>query len=76
MTEPNQTPPRPAARHEFALCLVLLWLSGAALRATILAVPPVLPRVTADFGLNAPDVGLLIGLPPLLFALVALPARY
>jgi len=74
MTEPNQTPPRPAARHDFALALVLLWLSGAALWATILAVPPVLPRVTADFGLNATDVGLLIGLPPLLFALVALPS--
>ena len=53
--------------------LLLLWLSGAALRATILALPPVLPQVTADLGLHATDIGLLAGLPPLLFALAAVP---
>ncbi len=53
--------------------LVLLWLSGAALRATILALPPVLPRVTSEFGLTGNDIGLLTGLPPLLFALLAVP---
>ncbi len=53
--------------------LVLLWLSGAALRVTILALPPVLPQVTADLGLQATDIGLLTGLPPLLFALAAVP---
>ncbi len=53
--------------------LVLLWLSGAALRATILALPPVLPRVTNEFGLTGNDIGLLTGLPPLLFALLAVP---
>ena len=52
---------------------MLLWFSGAALRVTILALPPVLPRVTAELGLNATDIGLLTGLPPLLFALAALP---
>jgi CP family cyanate transporter-like MFS transporter len=54
--------------------LVLLWLSGAALRVTILALPPVLPRVTAELGLHAADIGLLTGLPPLLFALAAVPS--
>ncbi|WP_428486163.1 CynX/NimT family MFS transporter [Rhodopila sp.] len=67
-------PPGPAtALRGFALALVLLWLSGAALRVTILAVPPVLPRITAELGLSATDIGLLTGLPSLLFALAAVP---
>ncbi len=74
MTERNRAPARTAARHDFALTLILLWLSGAALRVTILAVSPVLPRVTAELGLSATNIGLLTGLPPLLFALAALPS--
>ena len=62
-----------AATRDFALAVVLLWLSGAALRMTILAVPPVLPRITAELGLTATNVGLLTGLPSLLFALAAVP---
>ena len=61
-------------RRDFALALLLLWLSGAALRETILAVAPVLPRITADFRLSATGIGLLTGLPPLLFALMAVPS--
>ena len=64
---------QPAPARSVVLSLALLWLSGAALRVTILAVPPVLPRITADFSLSATDVGLLTGLPPLLFALAAIP---
>ncbi len=56
-----------------ARSLLLLWLSGTALRATILALPPVLPQVTTEFGLAGDDIGLLTGLPPLLFALLAIP---
>ena len=68
------TPPRiRSARRDLVRVAVLLWLSGAALRVTILAVPPVLPRITAELGLAAPDIALLTGLPPLLFALAALP---
>ena len=63
----------PAWSSEFVLALALLWLSGAALRATILAVPPVLPQIIAEFGLGAGGVGLLTSLPPLLFALAAIP---
>ncbi len=63
----------PVRPGELIRTLVLLWFSGAALRVTILALPPVLPRVTAELGLNATDIGLLTGLPPLLFALAALP---
>jgi len=58
---------------EMVRTLVLLWLSGAALRVTILALPPVLLRVTADLGLDASSIGLLTGLPPLVFALAAVP---
>jgi len=71
--EQNPAPRAVAEQRDFALALLLLWLSGAALRATILAVPPVLPRITAEFGLSATDIGLLTGLPPLLFALAAVP---
>ena len=63
-----------AGRGEFGLALVLLWLSGAALRATILAVAPVLPGITAEFGLSATAIGLLTGLPALLFAVAAVPS--
>ena len=59
---------------EMVRTLTLLWLSGAALRVTILALPPVLPRVTADLGLDASSIGLLTGLPPLLFALASIPS--
>ncbi len=64
--------PRDLARQrDLAVSLVLLWLSGACLRVTILALPPVLPRITAEFSLHATDIGLLAGLPSLLFALTA-----
>jgi MFS transporter, CP family, cyanate transporter len=55
------------------MLLVLLWLSGAALRLTILAVPPVIPLIRSDLGLSATAIGLLSGLPVLLFAVAALP---
>ncbi|MGH7212524.1 MAG: MFS transporter, partial [Acetobacteraceae bacterium] len=71
--EQNQAPGWAAAPRSFAVALVLLWLSGAALRVPILAVPPVLPRITAELGLSATDIGLLTALPPLLFALAAVP---
>lgn len=53
--------------------LVLLWLAGASLRATILALPPVLPQVSQDLGLQGGDIGVLTALPSLLFALAAVP---
>jgi CP family cyanate transporter-like MFS transporter len=54
------------------LPLLLLWLSGIALRLTILAVPPVIPMIRADFALNATQVGLLGSIAPALFACAAL----
>jgi CP family cyanate transporter-like MFS transporter len=53
--------------------LGLLWLSGAALRMTVLAVPPLLPLIHADLDLSETEIGTLAGLPALLFATAAVP---
>jgi len=53
--------------------LVLLWLAGNALRLTILAVPPAIPNIHDDLHLSATEVGILTGLPSMLFALAAVP---
>ena len=48
--------------------LALLWLAGVALRLTILAVPPVIPLIHDDLHLSETQVGILSGLPMVLFA--------
>jgi CP family cyanate transporter-like MFS transporter len=48
--------------------LGLLWLAGVALRLTILAVPPVIPLIHDDLHLSETQVGVLSGLPMVLFA--------
>jgi CP family cyanate transporter-like MFS transporter len=53
--------------------LGLLWLSGAALRMTVLAVPPLLPLIHRDLALSETEIGMLSGLPMLLFAAAAVP---
>lgn len=53
--------------------LVLLWLLGADLRVTILAVPPLLPLIHRDLPLNEKLVAALTGMPVLLFGLAAIP---
>jgi CP family cyanate transporter-like MFS transporter len=53
--------------------LLLLWVAGLAMRVTILAIPPVLPLIHDDLHLTETQVGLLVGLPLLLFALAAVP---
>jgi CP family cyanate transporter-like MFS transporter len=52
---------------------LLLWLVGTALRLTILAVPPVVPLIHDELGLNATQVGILTGLPSMLLAAAAVP---
>jgi MFS transporter, CP family, cyanate transporter len=54
------------------IVLVLLWLVGAALRCSILAVPPVIPVLRIDLGLSGTEIGILTGLPIMLFAVAAL----
>ena len=48
--------------------LLLLWIAGIALRLTILAVPPVIPLIHQDLHLSETQVGILSGLPMVLFA--------
>ena len=43
------------------------------LRLTVLAVPPVIPLLHADLGLSETGIGWLSSLPPLLFAVAAVP---
>jgi CP family cyanate transporter-like MFS transporter len=50
-----------------------MWLAGADLRLTLLAVPPVLPIIHADLHLDEKGVAALSGLPVLLFGLAAVP---
>ncbi len=56
-----------------ATALVLLWLSGACLRLTVLAIPPVVPLLHADLHLSETEIGWLSSLPPMLFAVAAVP---
>ena len=68
--------PPPAARAQPAPLLtsfLLLWLCGCALRLTILAVPPVLPAIRDELSLTATEIGILTGLPSMLFAFAAVP---
>src|SRR5580700_5479731 len=53
--------------------LLLLWLSGACLRLTVLATPPVIPALHADLHLSETQIGWLSSLPPMLFAIAAVP---
>ncbi len=53
--------------------VALLWLAGSGLRMTILAMPPVIPLIHDDLHLSETQVGIVSGLPPVLFALAAVP---
>jgi CP family cyanate transporter-like MFS transporter len=53
--------------------MCLLWLAGVAMRMTILAMPPVIPLVHDELHMSETQVGLLVGLPLLIFALAAVP---
>lgn len=53
--------------------LLLLWLAGNGLRLSILAVPPILALIILDLNLSGTEVGILNGIPVLLFALISVP---
>ncbi len=53
--------------------LTLLWLAGADLRLTLLAVPPLLPLIHAELGLDEKGVAALVTLPVLVLGLGAVP---
>ena len=54
----------------------LLWLGGVGLRLTVLAVPPLLLLIQSDLHLTGTGVGILSGLPIIVFGLGALPASW
>jgi len=58
-------------RGQLLLCVLLLWLAGVGSRITILAVPPVIPLIRTELGMSETQVGILTGLPPVLFACTA-----
>ncbi len=68
-----QTSSESRSQARFIGTLLLLWLAGCALRLTILAVPPVIPLIHDGLRLNATQVGILTGLPSMLFAIAAVP---
>jgi MFS transporter, CP family, cyanate transporter len=70
---PRRPAPSTKSLPSLLLTLLVLWLSGADLRLTVLAVPPVLPLIHREFGLSERVIGVLSGLPPLLFGLAAIP---
>ena len=59
--------------REFWVAASLLWFAGVGLRLTILAVPPVITLMQQDLGLSGTQIGILSGLPVILFGLAALP---
>jgi CP family cyanate transporter-like MFS transporter len=67
MTDPDSVQARALT------ALLLLWLTGTALRFTILAVPPIIPLIHDGLSLNATQIGILTGLPSMLFAIAAVP---
>lgn len=70
---PSVTPARGQASVRMLKLLLLLWLAGAAMRVTILAIPPLLPLIHDELHLSETQVGLLIGLPLIMFAAAAIP---
>jgi len=62
-----------AAPRRDIVTLALLWLGGFDLRVTLLAVPPAIPAIHRDLGLDEKGVSILTGLPVLLLAVAAIP---
>lgn len=73
MTERTPAAPGASGTGNVFLALVLLWLAGNGLRMTILAPPPVISLIHADLGMSETQIGLLSGIPGVLFALAAVP---
>lgn len=70
---PIARPHGASPRERFLTSLLLLWLAGNALRLTILAVPPVIPLIHDQLNMSATQIGILTGLPSMLFAIAAVP---
>jgi CP family cyanate transporter-like MFS transporter len=51
----------------------VLFLAGGCLRLTVLAIPPVVPMLHADLHLSETGIGWLSSVPPMMFAIAAVP---
>jgi CP family cyanate transporter-like MFS transporter len=72
MNRPTSPGAGPALPHIFVI-LALLWLAGAAMRTPLLVVPPIIPLIHDDLHMTETQVGALIGMPLIMFALAAVP---
>jgi MFS transporter, CP family, cyanate transporter len=70
---PDSSPDGAMSPYRTAQLLFMLWLGGMAMRITIMAVPPVIPLIRADLGMSETEVGLLIGLPLVAWAVASVP---
>jgi CP family cyanate transporter-like MFS transporter len=55
------------------VALALFWLAGMAIRLPLLAVPPVIPLIHDDLQMSETQVGALVGMPLIMFAVAAVP---
>src|SRR5258705_3895425 len=62
-----------SSNAQLARLLALLWLAGIATRLTILAIPPVIPLIRDELQMTEAQVGFLVALPVLMFAIAAVP---
>ena len=69
MLRPSDAP----SQAHILTSFLLLWLAGIGLRLTILAVPPVIPLIHDELKMSATEIGILTGLPSMLFAIAAVP---
>ncbi|ACI91862.1 major facilitator superfamily MFS_1 [Afipia carboxidovorans OM5] len=60
-------------KNQFASASALLWICGVGLRLGVLAVPPVISLIQADLQMSGTEIGILSGLPVVLFAVAAAP---
>jgi MFS transporter, CP family, cyanate transporter len=64
---------RKSAINSRFLALAVLFLAGGCLRLTVLAIPPVVPMLHNDLHLGETGIGWLSSVPPMLFAIAAVP---
>ena len=66
---PGESP----VQSRFIGIIAVLWLAGAAMRIPLLVVPPVIPLIHDDLRMTETQVGALMGMPLVMFALAAIP---
>ena len=73
MPEPNADGSGATPFARLVACVALLWFAGISLRLAMLAVPPLIRLIHDDLHMSETEVGILSGLPQVLFALASVP---